>query len=113
MRYDDAISAQHAVTACALMTPGLQREFVKKIGVGGDCQRALEHIFSVVTSLGAAKALAVTKKIEITEVQIHGDTAEVKLRLRFRGKTIHSHAEAQKTSHGWRISCCVGRGTPG
>ncbi len=112
-RYDNAISAQHAADACGLMTPGLQDQFVKKVGVGGDCQHALEHIFSVVTSLGAAKALVVTKKIEITSVRIHGNAADVKLRLRYRGRTIRSHAQAQKTQDGWRISCCVGRGTPG
>ncbi len=112
-RYDDAIGGRDAATACALMTPGLRREFVNRVGNGADCEQALGHIFSTVTRLGAARALEVTKKIEITNVQIHGHTADVKLHLRFRGKTIHSHAQFQKTPNGWRLSCCVSDGTPG
>lgn len=112
-RYDNAIGARNAAAACALMTPGLRREFVNRVGNGADCEQALGHIFSTVTSLGAAKALEVTKKVRITSVQIHGHTANVKLSVVYRGKTIRSHAQFQKTQQGWRISCCVGNGTPG
>lgn len=112
-RYDNAIGDRDAVTACALMTPGLRREFVKKVGNGADCEQALGRIFSTVTGLGAARALEVTKKIKITNVEIHGHTADVKLSVVYRGKTIRSHAQFQKTPHGWRISCCVDNGTPG
>lgn len=112
-RYDNAIGARDAAAACALMTPGLRREFVNRVGNGADCEQAIAYIFSTVTSYGAGQALEVAKKIKITNVQIQGHTAAVKLSLRFRGKTTHSHAQFQRTQQGWRISCCVGNATPG
>jgi hypothetical protein len=92
------------------MTPGLQREFVKSVGNGSDCEQTLAYIFSTVTSLGGGQALEVTKRIEITNVRIHGHTANVNLHVRFRGKTLRSHAQFQMTQQGWRISCCVSQG---
>ena len=92
------------------MTPSLRRGARGPVSATEPMpSRPVAYIFSTVTSYGAGQALEVAKKIKITNVQIQGHTANIKLSLRSRGKTIHSHAQFQRRSRRRRISCCVAR----